>query len=43
LLNLIAWHIAEATQDAAVVFTGFIGLIAMQTPVKLRHGLKWIG
>jgi hypothetical protein len=43
LLNLIAWPIAVAAQYATVVFTGFIGLIAMQTPVKLRHGLKWIG
>jgi hypothetical protein len=43
LLDLIAWPVSVTTQYATVVFIGFIGLIAMQTPMKLRHGLTWIG
>jgi hypothetical protein len=43
LLNLIAWPISEAAQDATVIFTGFIGLFTMHTLVKLRSSLNWTG
>jgi hypothetical protein len=40
LLNLIARHISEAAQYATIIFTRFIGLFTMQTPMKLRRSLK---